>query len=233
MDEQIGRFADSGWIRCESIRDGLERAKLPVPTARYLERAFSSEEWKRAGEAVAALRARFEEARFGRESTFGVLLVPDSTKLDTRGAIDPSMRRDQSEERLVDHVDPRMPKGKLITRTGKDWTLVATITGPAGIFLGSHDEIAGGEAAGYTVQGVDTRGSMVRQVWGARVLQAGTDLPDSTVQKTWTFTLFPGEGPTDGCAASGTILHGKVRFRLGRTDRRISSARVCPAIVVG
>ena len=73
---------------------------------------------------------------------------------------------------------------------------------------------------------------MIRQVWGARVMQSGRDLPDSDLNPRWTFTLFPGEGLTDSCAESGTVLHGKVRFRLGKPDRGIGPARAAPAIAV-
>ncbi|WP_211370287.1 hypothetical protein [Nonomuraea turkmeniaca] len=73
---------------------------------------------------------------------------------------------------------------------------------------------------------------MIRQLWGARVLQGGRDLPDCEANERWTFTLFPGEGLTGGLAESGTVLKGKVRFRLGKPDRGIGSARVAPAIAV-
>ena len=55
-------------------------------------------------------------------------------------------------------------------------------------------------------------------------MQSGRDLPDSDLNPRWTFTLFPGEGLTDACAESGTVLHGKVRFRLGKPDRGIGPA---------
>lgn len=73
---------------------------------------------------------------------------------------------------------------------------------------------------------------MIRQVWGARVLQSGFSLPDCEANDRWTFTLFLGEDSTDGLAASGTVLKGKVRFRLGKPGRGTSSARVAPAIGV-
>jgi hypothetical protein len=82
------------------------------------------------------------------------------------------------------------------------------------------------------VTGTDTRRLMIRQIWGARVLQSGCELPDCESNRRWTFTLFPGEGLTDGCAESGTVLNGKVRFRLGKPDRGIGSARVAPAIAI-
>ena len=62
---------------------------------------------------------------------------------------------------------------------------------------------------------------MIRQVRGARVLQSGGNLPDCDANDHWTFTLFPGEALIDGDAESGTVLKGKVRFRLGKPDRGI------------
>ena len=73
---------------------------------------------------------------------------------------------------------------------------------------------------------------MIRQVWGARVLQSGAAPPDCESNPHWTFTLLPGEGLTDGCAESGTVLKGRVRYRLGKPDRGIGSARVAPAIAI-
>ena len=88
------------------------------------------------------------------------------------------------------------------------------------------------QAAAFTIDGADSRQLMIRQVWGARVLQSGRDLPDSDLNPQWTFTLLPGEGLTDACAESGTVLHGKVRFRLGKPDRGIGPARAALAIAV-
>jgi hypothetical protein len=232
MKDPIASLAKSGWNRCDSIRDGLKQAGLPLPTAKYLEATFSKAFWKRAGRAVEALQARFSDARFADSCEFGLLLVPDVAKLDTRGPVPAALRRDQSADPLSDLIDRRMGKGKLVTEPGVAWSIVATVTSSAGVFFGSYDDIVQAGAERFTADGVDTRALMVRQLWGARVLQSGDDLPDSTVQDVWTFTLFPGEGVTSRAASSGTILHGKVRFRLGRSDRRISSARVCPALLI-
>jgi hypothetical protein len=68
--------------------------------------------------------------------------------------------------------------------------------------------------------------------WGARVLQRGPNLPDCEANDRWTFTLFAGEKLIDGCAASGTVLKGRVRFRLGKPTRGIGSARIAPAIAI-
>ncbi|MGI5458724.1 hypothetical protein ACQEWB_37240 [Streptomyces sp. CA-249302] len=233
--DQIKLLAESGWNACESVREGVRRAGLPLPTADYLERAFDTPRWERARRAVEALTAHFRDARFADEAVFGILLVPDPDKLDTRGAVDPAMRADQTGKTgkgAVDVVDRALPAGRLVVEPGADWTPVATVTGPAGLHFGSYEEIGAADAGTFTVDGVDTRELMVRQIWGARVLQSGNELPDCEVGGGWTFTLFPGEQLVDGKAASGTVLHDKVRFRLGRSDRGIAVVRVCPALVV-
>lgn len=232
MDTLIAALAGSGWVRCASIRRGLESAGLSVPSAQYLARAFSRRDWARAHRALEALRAHFAEARGFDAAAFGALLVPNPRKLDTRRALPASIRRDQAAGELVDFVDARLPAGKDIASPDRDWTLVATITGPAGLALGSCRDILRARATAFSVDGIDTRALMIRQIWGARVLQAGSELPDSTLRKAWTFTLFPGERLVAGEVPSGTILHGKVRMRLGRADRGISSARACPALLI-
>ena len=104
---------------------------------------------------------------------------------------------------------------------------------PQGISAGSHVAVRDAERRRFEVLGHDTRDAMTRQLWGARLLQspAGT-VPDSDYNETWTFTLFPAEPLVDGKATSGTVLKGRVRFRLGRSNRGISSARVAPGIPV-
>jgi hypothetical protein len=75
---------------------------------------------------------------------------------------------------------------------------------------------------------------MTRQLWGARVLQAGMRfLPDTEANDRWTFTLFAGDELDGGRAPSGTILKSRVRFRLGKPDRGIASARVAPVVPLG
>ncbi len=231
--EQINLLAKSGWNSSRSICEGLKKVNLPAPTAGYLESAFSSEQWAQAYHATTALRDHCKNARYADQAIFGVLLVPDPNKLDTRGGVDPAIRCDQTKISAADIVDKRLPAGNLVTKAGIDWTLVATITGSAGIFLGSYNDIRNDESAdAYTIDDVDTRNLMVRQIWGARVLQNGNELPDSDARVSWTFTVFPGEELTEGCAPSGTVLFGRVRFRLGRPDRRISVVRDCPSIVI-
>jgi hypothetical protein len=139
-------------------------------------------------------------------------------------------RKDQLGAPTDDVFDERLPDGVLGIGPGSPWTLVATVTGPYGPALGSHDQVVNAPAAAFTVAGTDTRRLMTRQLWGARVLQSGQNLPDCESNRRWTFTLFPAEGLTDGRAESGTVLKGRVRYRLGKPDRGIGSARVAPAI---
>ncbi|MEO6919513.1 MAG: hypothetical protein ABI171_10960 [Collimonas sp.] len=229
---QIELLAASGWNTCESVCEGIVRAGLPAPTAEYLRKTFSAAYWKRLDHAVKTLQDHFRHARFCEQAVFGVLLVPDPAKLDTRGAVDPLIRLDQVGAATEDIVDKQLPAGKLVIQSGVDWTPVATITGTAGIHFGSYNDIHNGAQEIYMVNEVDTRDLMVRQIWGARVLQSGGQLPDCEVGGAWTFTLLPGEGLVNAKAVSGTVLYNKVRFRLGSPERGIAVVRVCPALIV-
>ncbi len=231
-DEQIAQLAASGWSQCDSVAQAVAGAGLPPVTARYLGDVFSAEQWRTAETATAALQEHFGDARFAEETTYGVLLVPDPAKLDTRGAMSPDVRRDQLGQPTPDVFDERLPPGTLGIGPGQDWTMVTTVTGSYGISLGSYENVSGVPAEAFTVDGHDTRMLMIRQIWGARVLQGGRTLPDCEANEHWTFTLFAGEKLVDGCAESGTVLKGKVRFRLGKPNRGIGSTRVAPAIVI-
>ncbi|MFG1678803.1 hypothetical protein ACGFNP_01425 [Nonomuraea sp. NPDC049269] len=230
--EQIARLAGSGWTRCPSVASAVTAAGLPAVTAGYLATAFPDGQWQAAEKAVAALGEHFAAARFAEETTYGVLLVPDPGRLDTRRPMAAGTRRDQLGAAVADVFDARLPAGVLGVRPGRPWAMVVTVTGAAGPSLGSYEQIVNGAARAFTVGGVDTRALMIRQMWGARVLQGGRELPDCEANERWTFTVFPGEGLTDGLAESGTVLKGKVRFRLGKADRGIGSARAAPAIAV-
>jgi hypothetical protein len=230
--EQIARLAESGWSRCESVADAVARAGLPAVTPGFLATAFSGDLWGDAERAVLALRDRFASARFADETRYGILMVPDPGRLDTRRPTAAAVRRDQLGRPTDDVFDERLPAGVLGVGPGTPWTMVATVTGAYGPSLGSHNQIVDERAEAFTVAGTDTRTLMIRQLWGARVLQSGRNLPDCESNRRWTFTLFPGEGLTEGHAESGTVLKGKVRFRLGKPDRGIGSARAAPAIVV-
>jgi len=229
---QIAALAASGWARCPSVADAVTGAGLPPVTASYLQKAFTARQWHAAEVAVSALRDRFSASRFADEVSWGLVLVPNPDRFDTRALMNPAVRRDQLGSAAADVVDPRLPAGRLGVHPGAAWTLVATVTGSYGPALGSYTEVTGTDADRFTIDGVDVRELMIRQVWGARVLQSGSSLPDCEANDRWTFTLFPGEGLTDGLAGSGTVLKGKVRFRLGKPDRGIGSARVAPAIAV-
>jgi hypothetical protein len=231
-DQQIALLAESGWSRCGSVARAVSETGLPAVTAGYLAEAFSDSRWDTAERAIAALRTHFAAARFADDVTYGVLLVPDPAKLDTRQPMTPATRADQLGSPTADVFDERLPAGVVGIAPGTPWTLVATVTGPYGPALGSHHQVTGAPAETFTVAGFDTRRLMIRQIWGARVLQSGAAPPDCESNPRWTFTLFPGEGLTDGCAESGTVLKGRVRYRLGKPDRGIGSARVAPAIVI-
>jgi hypothetical protein len=223
-DEQIALLAASGWSQCDSIAAALADAGLPPVTAQYLGDMFSADHWKTAEAVTAALREHFSDARFAEETTYGVLLVPDPAKLDTRRAMSPDVRHDQLGRLAPDVFDERLPPGTLGISPGQDW--------PYGISLGSYENVSGGPAEAFTVEGHDTRALMIRQMWGARILQSGPNLPDCEANDHWTFTLFVGEKLVGGCAESGTVLKGRVRFRLGKPTRGIGSARIAPAIAI-
>lgn len=229
---QIGLLTASGWSTCGSVADAVANAGLPAVTASYLETKFSADQWRAAEAAVSAVRDRFSAARLADEVTYGTVLVPDPDRLDTRTFMDPATRQDQLGAATTDVFDDRLPAGRLGIRPGHAWTLVASVTGPCGIALGSYNDVVAADAEAFTIDGVDVRDLMIRQVWGARVLQSGQSLPDCEANDRWTFTIFPGEGLVDGLAASGTVLKGKVRFRLGKPDRGIASARIAPAIAI-
>ncbi|MEO3867926.1 hypothetical protein ABGB18_03755 [Nonomuraea sp. B12E4] len=231
-EEQIARLAASGWARCASVAGTVRAAGLPAISRVYLEQTFGDDLWARAEHAVCALREHFASARFADETIYGVLLVPDPRCLDTRRPVPPGTRRDQLGTPTADVFDDRLAAGVLGVPGELPWTPVATVTGAYGPSLGSHNQVVNGQAEAFTVGGADTRALMIRQLWGARVLQCGADLPDCETNQRWTFTLFPGEGLVDGMAESGTVLKGKVRFRLGRADRGIGSARVAPALAL-
>lgn len=229
---QITALAGSGWARCRSVADAVAGAGLPPVNVDHLSETFSAEQWRAAEDAVSALRDAFGSARFGEEVDYGTVLVPDPGCLDTRGPMDPAIRRDQLGFATADVVDQRLGAGRLGVRPGSTWSLVATVTGAYGPALGSYLDIQSADPESFTIGGVDVRDLMIRQVWGARVLQCGSHLPDCEANQRWTFTLFPGEGLTDGLAESGTVLKGRVRFRLGKPDRGIGPARVAPAIAI-
>ncbi|MFB7716252.1 hypothetical protein [Nocardia sp. NPDC056100] len=226
-------LAASGWNELASVRDGLHAAGLPIPDEKYLRGAFSAADWKQAHRLADTLRDRFAKARFADTVDYGPVLIPDPDRLDVRGAVDPAVRADQTEVTTPDFVDDKLPDGVSVATAGADWTLAVSLVGPAGLALGSYLDITeDADPDFYVVEGTDTRDLMIRQLWGALTLQCGTEMPDCENRASWTFSLFPGEGLLGEQAASGTVLHGTVRHRLGRRDRGIKSTRVRPALLV-
>jgi len=230
--EQMERLADSGWAKCSSIARLVAEVGLPAITKTYLRAAFSARDWQLAEVAVRGLREKFAACRFAPEVEYGTLLVPDPSLLDTRGAVPDGARQDQLRQAGVDVVDSRLPAGRLVVQPGRAWTLVATVVGAFGPACGSYDAVRQATPTAFSVCGIDTRTLMVRQIWGARVLQCGDQPPDCELNRRWTFTIFAGEPRCEGLVPSGTVLKGKVRLRLGKRDRGIASARVAPALIV-
>ncbi|MBO0849739.1 MAG: hypothetical protein J2P20_09775 [Pseudonocardia sp.] len=94
-DEQAALLAESGWARCPSVAELVASAGLPAITAGYLDTAFDAGQWRAAEDSVAALREHFAGARFAGQVRYGVLLVPDPGRLDTRRPVPRDTRRDQ------------------------------------------------------------------------------------------------------------------------------------------
>ncbi|TDU91483.1 hypothetical protein EV138_5089 [Kribbella voronezhensis] len=232
QDDQVRRLLASGWSTCGGIAGHVRAGGLPSITREYLNDAVGSDQWQFAEEAVRALTDRFSSARFADEVRYGVVLVPAASALDTRGAMPAAVRADQAGAESGDVYDERLPAGTLLTTAEHDWTMVAGVVGNYGPALGSYYQVTDAPAEDFTLFDQDTRRLMTRQVWGARVLQCGRTPPDCELNERWTFTLFPGEPLVDGLAESGTVLKGRVRFRLGKPDRGIGSARVAPAIAI-
>ncbi|MDO4888112.1 MAG: hypothetical protein Q3979_05345 [Actinomycetaceae bacterium] len=225
-------LAHSGWVKVASVAETLAEASLPIPDVDYLDEAFDSAAWDAADAASQALTEHFRQARFAATTSFGPLLVPDPSRLDTRGVLPDAARRDQGEAVEPDVVDARLPAGVDACQAGADWTLFVAATSDAGLAMGSWDDVREAEAEAFVVDGFDTRGLMIRQLWGALTLQCGEVMPDCELRERWTFTLFAGEESVAGAAVSGTVLHGRVRQRLGKTTRGIASARVRPALPI-
>ena len=157
--------------------------------------------------------------------TGGCCWVPAHHRLDTRRPMPAAVGRDQLNELSLRMRStrgyPRGPPWPCPPAVGR--ALVATVVGAYGPSLGSYAQIVGAAAAAFAVLGTDEHGDDTATM-GARVLQAGRGpLPDSEHNQRWTFGLLPGEPLTDQQVESGTILEGRVRFRLGRPDRGIGT----------
>lgn len=229
-NSELARIEESGWVTNPRLQELVEESRLPSPLD-FLTEALTSEQWCTAERLVGELRARFARRRFAATVDHGILLVPDPARLDTRTAVPATVRAAQHPGLGEDFVDPLLPAGRDLTRKGSPWTPFLSVVGIAGFSAGSYREIVGAPGTDWAVEGFDTRTAMTRQLWGARLLQSPAGrIPDSDLGETWTFTLFPGEPLVDGRAVSGTVLKGRVRFRLGKTDRGNGSVRVAPAV---
>lgn len=223
-------LAESGWVATPSAAAALSKAGLPLPDVEYLAEAFDKSVWKAAEDAARSLAERFRTARFSDAAEFTPLLVPDPSRFDVRVPAPEGARADQPEALKPDFLDERIGEGVNACDEGDAWTLFVAATSPAGLAMGSYDDVAGAPSEAFTVEGFDTRSLMIRQLWGALTFQCGSEMPDSERRETWTFTVFAGEAPVSGAVVSGTVLHGQVRQRLGKPNRGISSARVRPAV---
>ena len=244
-DHEISRLERSSWATNTALRQALKAAGLRPPAQVVAEcldegtggRGSAGSRWERAERAVARLREHFASFRFADDVDDGLLAIPAIDRLDTRGAMDPRIRRGQQPDLVEDLVDPALGEGADLAdldglALGRDgWTILAGVVGQYGISAGSHEDVVAAPTERFEVDGVDTRALMTRQVWGARLLQCPPGLvPDSDYAERWTFTLFPAEGLVNGRAVSGTVLKRRVRFRLGKAGRGIGSARVAPAL---
>jgi len=153
--EQINRLAASGWNRCASVARAIAAADLPAPTVAYLNQAVAARQWTAAERTTAVLAEHFGSARFAEETTFGLLLVPDPGKLDTRRPMASDVRRDHLGHAAEDVFDDRRPAGALLPSSGHDWTLVATVTGAYGVSTGSYHAITRASADEFTAWTVD------------------------------------------------------------------------------
>ena len=216
-----------------SVARAVENAGLPPVTATYLQETFTADTGARRKTLSTPYAATSARPASPTRSPTGCCWcpTPPGSTPAPRGSTS-SGPRAPTWSTHADVVDPRLPEGRLGVRPGPAWTLIATVTGAYGPALGSHHDITGAPPERFTVSGLDTRELMIRQLWGARVLQGGRQLPDYDGNQRWTFTLLPGEGLTGGHAESGTALKGRVRFRLGKPDRGIGPARVAPALPI-
>ena len=227
----------SGWL-APSVASSLTSAGIPIPTADYLTSAFDASAWEAAAAATQELTALFSDARFADTATFGPLMAYIAENdvadilADVRPPLPRNIRRDQPEVTQPEFSDERIGITRNHCADGAPWSLFVTITSEAGLALGSYDAIVAASVERFTVRGYDTRKLMTLQLWKALTLQCGTTMPDCELRDSWTFTLFPGEELIDAAVISGTVLHGQVRQRLGKTTRGIKSARVRPAVFI-
>ena len=229
-DRELARIRLSGWVGNPRIQALVETSGLPSPLT-FLAELLTDAQWQAAHRAVTLLREKFSAFRFADQVDYGIVLVPSPRHLDTRTLVPAGIRASQHPDLGEDFLDPALGDGVDLTDPALPWTPFVTVTGAYGMSAGSCHDVTGAHADDFTVGGYDTRIAMTRQLWGARLLQAPAGcVPDNDYNETWTFTLFPGEPLVDGQAVSATVLKGRVRFRLGKANRGIGSARVAPAV---
>lgn len=227
-EHELARLAGGGWrvVPGASERIGGDPADRLV--------RWSSRWWSETVDTAHALVEWTAGKRFGEQVDIGLLFVPAPELWDMRLPVDEAMRRCQREDLGPDVFDARLDEGVNSVPDGAQGAVFVSCVGQYGVSLGSYDQIVGAPPADFVVAGVDARAPMTRQLWGARVLQAGHgSLPDTELNDSWTFTLFAGESLVGGAAQSGTVLKSRVRYRLGKSDRGIGSARSAPAVFVG
>ena len=225
----VDRLANSGWTAFASVRSVLSDSGAPLPDEDFLRGAFAPSVWEEVDHACELLRSRFRDCRYSDSVSYGPLLVPNPRLLDVRRALDDRIRDSHPDIVKPDFVDARLPCGADATDPASPWTLFAAAVSDAGPAMGSYDEITGHDDDSFTVADVDTRGLMTRQLWCSLVIQ-NLRAPDSELRDRWTFTLFAGEEPVEGEVVSGTVLHGQVRQRLGKSSRGSAPVRVRPAL---
>ena len=231
-DRELLRVQRSGLVKNPRVRALIADAGLPSPVE-YISEAFTSQQWEYAEHAVVLLSEKFAGYRFADAVEYGLLPVPLSSQLDTRGLIPADVRAAQHPGLGQDFLDPVLPEGIDLTTPPHAWTVFVSVIGRYGFSAGSYEQVTSAPVEQFTIDGIDTRTGMTRQLWGARLLQAPAGIiPDSDYNETWTFTLFPGEPLANSQAVSGTVLKGRVRFRIGKTNRGIGSARVAPALPI-
>ena len=228
----IETLSESGWARSPSIRGALVERGLPIPDRDYLSTAFDESVWQDARASCGRLSEHFAKARYSGSAVYGPLLVPNPERFDVRAALPTHVRESQHEITKPDFVDEHLPHGADHACPESDWTLFAALVSEAGIAMGSYNEVTAAPSGVYSVGGCDTRLLMTRQLWCSLVLQNPLP-PDSELRSRWTFCLFAGEETVDERVVSGTVLHGQVRQRLGKTTRGSAPARVRPALRIG